>query len=272
MMTTTRDPYTTARAMDPAMAERMAGALEQRGADEAQRRFRDDYLARLPLGARDRILDLGCGTGVLARHLAARPGFAGRVTGVDHAAAFIERARILAAQEGLANVVFAAGDAHATGLPGGAFDGAVLHTVLSHVRDPRAVVAEAARAVRPGGWIAVFDGDYAALVIDDPEGAVPFDANTTGLCAQPRVLRDLAPMLADAGLVLDGVHPYAYAEVGRGGYLLGLVERFSAILIRDGDPEAQARVDRLRARSDAGRFFAAVTYYAYLARRPDAHA
>jgi len=51
--------------------------------------------------------------------------------------------------------------------------------------------------------------------------------------------------------------------------LLGLLERFSAGLIRADDAdEAPARVDRMRARHEAGRFFAAVTYYAYLAHRP----
>lgn len=264
----TLDPYTTAQAMDASMAARMADALEQRGVDDAQRRFRDDYLARLPLGAHDRILDLGCGTGVLARHLAARPDFAGRVTGIDHSAAFVERARALAAQEGLAGVEFEVGDVHALALPDGTFDGAVLHTLLSHVRDPRAVVAEAARVVRPGGWVAIFDGDYAGLVFHDLVGAAPFADHAATLCAQPCIMRDLPDVLAAAGLDLAAVLPYTYAEVRQGGYLLGLLERFSAVLARSGDAEAQGRVDRLRARSEAGRFFAAVTYYAYLARRP----
>lgn len=264
----TFDPYVTAQAMETGMADRMANALEQRGADAQQRRFRDDYLARLPLGAHDRILDLGCGTGTLARHLAARPGFAGRVTGIDHSDAFVMRARLLATQEELLGVEFEVGDAHALPFPDDAFDGAVLHTVLSHVRDPRAVVSEATRVVRPGGWIAIFDGDYAGLVFHDPDCSVPFAAHAAILCAQPCVMRDLADILTEAGLNLDSVQPYAYAEVGTGTYLLGLLERFSAILTRRGDATAQARVDRQHARDKAGRFFAAVTYYAFLTRRP----
>ena len=269
-MTMVGDPYVTAQAMDEALSERMAGALEQRAQDKAQQRFRDDYLGRVPIRAGDRLLDLGCGTGAIARHLAARPDFTGQVIGVDHSAAFLARARALAAQEGAGGIVFEEGDAHATALPDAAFDGVVLHTLLSHVRDPRAVVAEAARVVRPGGWVVIFDGDYAGLVFDDPEGAVPFAAHVATLCAQPRVMRDLAATLTDTGLFLEEVRPYAYAEVGRGGYLLGLLERLSALLIRAGDTEASARVDRLRAHNEAGHFFAAVTYYAYIAHRPEA--
>jgi SAM-dependent methyltransferase len=265
-MTATRDPYTRPQEMDAALAARMAAALEQRAADARQQAFRDDYLARLDLAPDARLLDLGCGTGALARHLAGRPGFRGTVLGLDLSPTFLAAAGRLATEEGVADrVTFRVGDAAATGLPDGACDAAILHTVLSHVADPAAVLGEAARVVRPGGRVAAFDGDYAGLIFDDPEGAVPFVAT---LCAQPRVMRDLAPALAAAGLALDDVRPYAYAEIGRGGYLLGLVERFSAVLIRDGDAAAQARVDRLRARHEAGRFFAAVTYYAYLAHRP----
>jgi len=269
-MTATRDPYTRPQELDEALAARLAAALEQRAADARQRAFRDDYLARLDLAPDARILDLGCGTGALARHLAGRPGFRGTVLGLDLSPALLAAAGQLAASEGVAaRVAFRVGDAAATGLPDGGCDAAILHTVLSHVVDPAAVLREAARVVRPGGRVAAFDGDYAGLIFDDPDGAVPFAAHAATLCAQPRVMRDLAPALAAAGLVLDDVRPYAYAEIGRGGYLLGLLERISAGLIRADDAdEAQARLDRMRARHEAGRFFAAVTYYAYLAHRP----
>ena len=47
--------------------------------------------------------------------------------------------------------------------PAASFDAVIAHTVLSHVSDPFAVLEEAARVVRPGGVVAVFDGDYASL-------------------------------------------------------------------------------------------------------------
>jgi len=37
--------------------------------------------------------------------------------------------------------------------------------VRSHVPKPESVLAEAFRAVRPGGWLAPFDGDYVTLIV-----------------------------------------------------------------------------------------------------------
>jgi ubiquinone/menaquinone biosynthesis C-methylase UbiE len=55
---------------------------------------------------------------------------------------------------------------HALELPDASFDLAIAHTLVSHVREPSTVLAETARVVRPGGKVAIFDGDYAALTFD----------------------------------------------------------------------------------------------------------
>jgi len=52
---------------------------------------------------------------------------------------------------------FVLADARRLPFRDGAFPGAVLHLVLAVVPDPRAALAEAARAVAPGGRLAVFD-------------------------------------------------------------------------------------------------------------------
>src|SRR5215831_4249568 len=49
-----------------------------------------------PIGAADRILDLGCGTGIVARLLRARLGGGARITGLDANAQMIALARSLA--------------------------------------------------------------------------------------------------------------------------------------------------------------------------------
>ena len=69
-------------------------------------------------GAGQRILDLGTGTGSLARGFARRGA---QVTALDIAPEMLRAAAELAAAEGL-EIDFCEGPAEATGLPDGAFD------------------------------------------------------------------------------------------------------------------------------------------------------
>lgn len=46
----------------------------------------------------------------------------------------------------------------------GDFDVVVMHTLVSHVAQPEAVLAEGAPLLKPGtGRLAIFDGDYASM-------------------------------------------------------------------------------------------------------------
>ena len=68
-------------------------------------------------------------------------------------------------------VEFRPGDSRKLDLADGAFDAVVAHTLLSHVDDPLAVLKEAARLVRPGGTIGIFDGDYASMTFGHADPA-----------------------------------------------------------------------------------------------------
>ena len=96
------------------------------------------------------VLDVGCGTGVVAL-TAARAG--ARVTGVDLTPALVARAKEHAALAG-AEVTFLEGDAEAIPLPDSAFD--VVVSQFGHMFAPRpdVVVKEMLRVLKPGGTIA----------------------------------------------------------------------------------------------------------------------
>src|SRR5262249_14772400 len=123
-----------------------------------------DYLDAMHIDEAKTVLDIGCGTGVAARAIARRRGFSGRVLGIDLSPGLAQKATQLAADEGLEKrVEFRSGDSRKLDLVDGTFDAVVAHTLLSHVDDPLSVVKEAARLVRPGGMIGIFDGDYASI-------------------------------------------------------------------------------------------------------------
>jgi ubiquinone/menaquinone biosynthesis C-methylase UbiE len=163
-----------------------------------------DYLDAMQIDLAKTVLDLGCGTGVAARAIARRRGFSGTVTGIDLSASLVETARRISAEEGVADrVEFQAGDTRTLDLETGTFDAVVAHTLLSHVDDPLAVLREAARVVRPGGMVGIFDGDYASLTFDHPdptEGRAYDEALINAMVTSPRVMRQMPRLLRAAGL------------------------------------------------------------------------
>lgn len=104
------------------------------------------------------VLDIGAGPGFAACDLAQLVGPTGRVIAVDEAELFLEFLRHQATHRGLTNIETHRSDAQAiTCVEPGACDAAYIRWVLCFVRDPGAVVASAARALKPGGAFAISD-------------------------------------------------------------------------------------------------------------------
>ena len=113
----------------------------------ADRLARLDAALRARVGAGGDLLDLGCGSGDLARRLAAG-GY--RVTGCDIAPHMLREA---AAAEGGHTVRWIRLDPGWRTLPfeAASLDAVVAASVLEYVPDPSAVMRECARVLRPGG-------------------------------------------------------------------------------------------------------------------------
>lgn len=99
----------------------------------------------------DRVLDVACGTGVVARGAAARVGTAGAVTGVDMNAAMIDYARELTPT----GVDWHNSDAGSLPLPDASVDVVCCQHGVQFFPDRPAVLAEMHRVIAPGGRVAI---------------------------------------------------------------------------------------------------------------------
>ncbi len=138
---------------------KLRDATRTRGTRDAlrlrQRWFGSPFSAVEPLLPREgTILDLGCGFGVFAATLAL--GATGRrVIGLDVDAPKIARAQAWYGH--LPNLRFVVGDLDHDDLPEA--DAVVIYDVLHHLQDADALLARAARALRPGGMLVVKEND-----------------------------------------------------------------------------------------------------------------
>lgn len=106
------------------------------------------------IGSSDRVLDIGCGTGQTTRD-AARRADHGHALGIDLSGPMLAVARDLAARDGLPNVTFERGDAQVHPFEQAGYDVAVSRTGAMFFGDPVAAFANIARALSPGGRLAL---------------------------------------------------------------------------------------------------------------------
>ena len=146
--------------------EMIASVLELRASMPQQQEMLRTYLRDIDFPDRAKVLEVGCGTGPITRVLAAWPNV-GEVVGVDPSPYLIDKARSLSPS--LPNLAFEVGDGKALGFQRASFDVVILHTVLTHVPGPEAILAEAHRVLRPGGWLGVCDGDFSTATLSTGE-------------------------------------------------------------------------------------------------------
>lgn len=118
------------------------------------------FLNRLAVPDSALIADVGCGVGVVSCMLAQEYVPNGQVVGVDISPAQVTAARQRAERAGIANAHFVAARAYQTGLERSAFDVVYSRFMLMHLQNPADALREMASLLRPGGILAVEDGDF----------------------------------------------------------------------------------------------------------------
>jgi SAM-dependent methyltransferase len=149
-----------------------AGAARLRLLHEVYGASTEALLTELGLGPGMHAVDIGCGTGTVARWMAAQVGRGGAAFGVDVSQAQLEVARREAQRLGQAQLRFVQADAYQTGLPRAAFDVVYCRFLLCHLTQPERALREMIALLKPGGVLLCDDVDVASIFADPPSPIV----------------------------------------------------------------------------------------------------
>ena len=200
---------------------------------------RDRLLSLLDLRPGDHVLEIGCGTGQAACHIAERYGC--KVTAIDISASMIESARRQVTRRGLSELVTCE-VANITALPyaTGQFDYVIAQAVLMFV-DQNQALNEIHRTLKPGGRFAGLEFSWRQMPPD------PVRDQTYRICGCSTLefhsVEDWAQRLADNGIggVQASEHPFNLLSIrgflrdeglGNSLQIAGKVLRRKANLVR----------------------------------------
>jgi SAM-dependent methyltransferase len=183
------------------------------------------------------------------------------------------KARALAVEQ--ATLTFKEADGWSLPFASAAFDLVVFHTTLCHVPEPYLMLQEAVHVVRPGGCLAVFDGDYATATLATGPGD-PLDACATAFRAHfvhdPWLVRRLPTLVRTAGAHIERIRGYGYVETLEPGFmLLGWVDLGADAMVASGQIGAEvaaALKAEARRRVGKGEYFGHIAYMSCVARKP----
>jgi ubiquinone/menaquinone biosynthesis C-methylase UbiE len=245
----------------------LAALLELRGRGEDQIAMRAAYLDLLQIGPGERVLDVGCGTGVVTRDVARRVGATGHVVGLDPGPVMLAVAAELAANEGLTGQIeLRVGGLQALPCQDADFDVVLAITVLSHAaggKDAVAgeqAVAELVRVVRPGGRVGILDLDGDSCIVSHPDRDLTRRIMTAAAdhgIGDAWLMRRMPGLLVEAGLQDVGSRAFAPLERNPAGFYASMVEMRAETALQAGaisEAERQRWVASLRAEQAAGRY------------------
>ena len=179
--------------------------------------LRLDWIDSLAAIRGKRVVDVGCGGGILAEAMAQRGA---RVTGIDLATKPLGVARLHALESGVADLDYreVSAEALAAEQPG-AFDVVTCMEMLEHVPDPASTVRACATLARPGGWVffSTINRNPKAFLFAIVGAEYVLKLLPRGTHEYARFLRpsELARHCRDAGLALSATQGMTYNPLTR---------------------------------------------------------
>ena len=269
------DPWRTIDRVDVEQIRPLAARLELRGQHADEVAARSAYLDLLAIRPGERVLEVGCGSGVVLRDLARRIGPHGRAVGLEYGAAFLPIVRELAERDGLADrIELRQGDARALPFADGEFDLALAATVLRHIPGGDRGVTEMARVVRPGGRVAVFEGDTDSCLINHPDRELTrriVASGTDDTTVDGQLARRLPGLLRGAGLEDVQAQAFTTLDLDPNGFYAERCVRWATTAAQAGTISSVERdrwLEAFEQEQAAGRYLVAQVQILAWGRRP----
>ena len=260
------DQWSTPVDIDAAKAREMAARLELRGRSTDEITARNAYLDLLGIRPGERVLEVGCGSGIVLRDLARRVEPNGLALGLDPSPALLAVARELADEAGLSqSIELREGDARALPFGAAEFDAVLAVTALAHIPDGRRTIPELVRVVRPGGRVGIFERDPDSYIVAHPDRALTrriVAASSDHASADGWLARALPRLMTEAGLRDVQVRAFTTIETDPVGYYSLRAERMADTAVSAGVISAEERrrwLEALAVERASGGFLAGMT-------------
>lgn len=163
-----------------------------------------------------KVLDVGCGGGILAESMALRGA---QVTGIDLAKKSLKVAQLHSLESGVAVEYRCIAVEELADEAAGSFDVVTCMEMLEHVPDPESVVRSCARLVKPGGWVffSTLNRNAKAYLLAVVGAEYVLNMLPRGTHEYARFLKpsELSRMARNAGLEIGNVSGMSYNPLTR---------------------------------------------------------